>query len=91
MKTQFTSDSRGNVTIKYDDALRGCRVTREFFVRGSYVYESDDRGDKQVCFGLESRGPTLTAPDGKTKLIDVIRSEYRDMRSAERKELARNE
>ena len=74
-KTTITGDNSGNVTLAYDDAVFDERVTREFFTRGSYVYETTKSGDRQVCDRLQTRGSTLMHHD--RPLIDIIRREYR--------------
>ena len=87
-KTQIKQDGH-KVTISYDDAFMRERVTRSFFTRGAYVYEYDENGrHTQVCDRLETRGSTLHSPSDDAKLIDLIRSEYKAMRSAEKREKA---
>ena len=85
-KMQLTTDSMGRVTLSYD--AEGERVTREFTcpVDGGYVREGGDL--KQVCDGLDSRGSTLRS-DSIYTLADVIRREYRSMRSSEKREASR--
>ena len=86
MKTKFTTDCAGRVTVSYDDAITGNRVTREFTcpTDGGYVRERMSNGDwTQVCDGLAHRGNTLAAAS-REKLISLIRSEYRVMRRAEK-------
>ena len=88
-KTQITATGC-NVRISYDDAFTGDRVTRTFFTRGAYIYESCyDGKDRQVCDRLETRGSTLHAPRNGAPLLDVIRSEYKAMRSAEKRDALR--
>lgn len=87
-KTQITQTGR-TVTISYDDAFTQERVTREFFSNGAYIYEAGKNGSSwQVCDRLETKGSTLHAPKSDKKLIDIIRSEYKSMRAAEKSEKA---
>ena len=87
-KTQITQTGR-TVTISYDDALTGERHTREFFSNGAYIQEALENGaSRQVFDRLETKGSTLHAPKGNESLIDIIRSEYKSMRSAEKRENA---
>lgn len=87
-KMQLTRRAAGAVVIEYDDELRDTRVTREFFVRGRYVYEDMGNGlDRQVCDRLQNRGTTLISD--LDHLPDVIRREYRAMRRAEQTEARR--
>jgi hypothetical protein len=77
-KASFTQS--GPVVIAKYEAWTGDLVAREFFARGSYVYESTGRGERQVCARLSTRGETLRASE---PLIEIIRSEYRAMRRDE--------
>lgn len=92
MKTTFTTDSYGRVTIAYDEQLTGERITRTFTCQpqGGYVWEIGfrDGNRRQVCDQLSGGGNTLSA-GGIETLIKVIRREYRAMRAAEKREAAR--
>lgn len=92
-KTRFIADGN-EVTIEYDDAMTGERVTRTFFapynVNGHPMYvRVRDTAQRfpQVCAGLSSTGSTLMATP--ETLLAVIKREYRAMRAAERREEAR--
>jgi hypothetical protein len=86
MKTTITSDDQGYITISYDCAYTGERITRTFFcpINGGYVRESL-HDYPQVCEQLAHHGSTLTC-SSRGHLIDVIRREYRAMRRAEKRE-----
>lgn len=82
MKTIIT-EGNNSVTINYDDALSGERITRKFFSGGMYVKESDSaKRYPQVCERLSSTGSTLMATS--ETLAAVIRREYNAMRRAEK-------
>jgi len=85
MKTRFTTDCAGRVTISYDEAVTGYRLIREFVCPfgGGYVRERRGNDWQQVCAKLECRGPTLSC-ESRDKLIALIRAEYRAMRRAEK-------
>jgi hypothetical protein len=84
MRTKFTVHTSGAVTVEYDTAVFEERVERTFFKRGAYVYETTKNGNgAQVCDRLQSTGETLRAPSDESKLVDVIRAEYKAMRRAE--------
>lgn len=82
-RMRLTVTDYGSVVIRYWDDLRDSMVEREFSVPRltgtAYVRE----GDRQVCDGLASMGRTLLCT--AAQLPDVIRSEYRRMRRAERR------
>lgn len=87
MKTKFSKDSYGRVTVEYDCAFTGDRVSRTFTCaqEGGYVWELLKGGDRQqVCDRLGSRGSTLAAASIET-LPALIRGEYRAMRRAEKR------
>lgn len=87
-KMHLTRRAAGAVVVEYDDEMRDTRVTREFFVRGRYVYEDLGNGrDRQVCDRLQTRGSTLMSD--LDSLPAVIRREYRAMRRAEAADAAR--
>ena len=88
-KMQITTDIADNVTLSYDED--GERVTREFTCPrgGGYVHEERPNGSiKQVCGELSWSGSTLIAASRET-LPELIRREYRAMRSADKREAAR--
>lgn len=92
-KTRFIADGN-DVTIEYDDATSGERVTETYFVPHSvsgqpmYVRIRDKAGRyPQVCAGLASTGSTLSATP--QTLLSVIKREYKAMRAAERREESR--
>lgn len=84
MKTTFTTDSNGRVTVSYDSD--GERIARTFHcpLDGGYVIELVGHDWKQVCDRLSCFGSTLycTSP---AHLPAMIRREYRAMRRAEQK------
>lgn len=91
MRTRFTKDDAGRVTIAYDDELHwtgeAVRVERTFTCphEGGYVREYRKEGAwEQVCDKLESTGNTLSC-SSRDKLMDLIRAEYRAMRRAEKR------
>lgn len=86
MKTKFTVDETGNVTMSYDiECYDGTkRIDRVFTcsIDGGYVREYRNGEWKQVCDSLSNMGNTLTCAS-REKLISLIRREYRSMRRAE--------
>ena len=78
MKAKITTDAQGYVTLSFDHALSGERVTETFScpLDGGYVRDSKGR---QVCDALATTGSTLRC-SGRDNLINVIRREYRRMR-----------
>lgn len=86
MKASIKTDPvSGHVTLAFDDAYTGERITREFFcpTNGGYVREWDEkRLFPQVCHGLGRTGNTLVSPT-LSHLAGIIRLEYRAMRRAE--------
>lgn len=92
MKAVFDIDSVGRVTLSYDDAMTGERIVREFSCPpdGGYVIEfAKDGNTSQVCDRLAGMGSTLMAAN-RAALASKIRAEYRAMRSAERREAAKD-
>ena len=81
MKTVIRTNADKSVTIIYESAVAGCRVSRTFWVAapGRYVWE----GQKQVCEKLAGTGITLMA--SADELAAVIRREYKAMRRSEQK------
>lgn len=89
MKSKFSTDIAGRVTVEYDENWSGetVRVFRTFTCPqdGGYVRERMSNGNwEQVCDGLAGRGSTLTC-SGRDKLLDLIRAEYRAMRREEKR------
>lgn len=85
MRTKFSVDEKGRVTVEYDRySLDGVtRESRTFSCSedGGYVWELTFGGRFQVCDRLAGRGSTLYC-SSRDRLIDVIRREYRAMRRA---------
>lgn len=80
MRTVFTTDSNGRVTVTEDreDVYPG-EVTRETVTYecprdGGYVTYGPD--NRQICDSLFTRGATLRC-SSRANLIDLIRREYR--------------
>lgn len=91
MRATIRTDAQGNVTISYDDADSGERITTTYFVpmNGGYVRVRDDRQQyPQVCERLSGGGSTLMC-SSRGKLAEVIRREYRAMRRAEKRAASR--
>ena len=90
-KTTITANSNLSVTLKFIESGSDHLVTMEIWAPApgangmSYVRYN---GDKQLCNGLSGRGETLTYRAG-TPLIALVRSQYRAMRAAERRDMAR--
>lgn len=78
------------VTLEYTDEC-DVRQSRTFLSRGRYVWESIGfhGREQQVCDRLENRGNTLMIRETQN-LIDIIRREYRAMRSAEQRRARRD-
>ena len=89
MKAKFSTDAMGRVTVAYDmESWTGetVRVERVFTCPddGGYVREKMSNGDwRQVCEKLASMGSTLSCSN-RSRLLDLIRAEYRAMRRAEK-------
>lgn len=89
-RTKITEHDDRRVTITFMDRRRDQMVTMEIWAASpppsgwSYVRYSDGSGDRQLCDRLSSQGSTLTYYEG-TKLVDLVRREYRAMRSAEKR------
>lgn len=91
MKTTIKTDAQGYVTISYDDADSGERITTTYFcpLNGGYVRIRDAaQRYPQVCERLSGSGSTLMC-SSREKLAEVVRREYRAMRRAEKREAAR--
>lgn len=90
-KTTITAHDDRHVTLAFDDLLSGQRITMDIWAPvpreggSSYVRYN---GEKQLCYGLSSRGNTLSYSHG-TKLVDLVRREYRAMRRADKREADR--
>ena len=90
-KTTITAHDDRHVTIKFTTLDTDQEVEMDIWAPiprengSSYVRHN---GDKQLCAGLSSRGSTLTYSHG-TKMVDLVRREYRAMRAAEKRDLAR--
>lgn len=90
-KTTITAHDDRHVTIKFTTLDTDQEVSMDIWapIPGkmglSYVRYN---GDKQLCNGLSSRGETLSYREG-TKLVDLVRSEYKAMRATEKRDLAR--
>lgn len=90
-KTTITAHDDRHVTIKFTTLDTDQEVSMDIWapipgkLGSSYVRYN---GDKQLCNGLSSRGMTLTYSEG-TKLVDLVRREYKAMRAAEKHTLSR--
>ena len=82
MKTKFTLNPNGSVTIAYDDM--GESIVRDFYTGKSdglsYVY---DGHGKQICDRMRESGSTLMS--SRDALISTLRTEFRKMRADEKK------
>ena len=89
MKAKFSTDLMGRVTVAYDmESWTGetVRVERVFTCpeEGGYVREKRSNGSwEQVCDKLAGSGSTLSCSSW-SRLLDLIRAEYRAMRRAEK-------
>lgn len=88
MRARIT-DEDGRVFLSYDGE-DGQRITRRFFCDGhpsGYVYEvtlgwpGDGTNKRQVCHELACTGNTLYCD--ASRLVNLIRREYRAMRRSE--------
>ena len=90
-KTKITAHDDRHVTITFTTLDTDQAVQMDIWAPApgksgtSYVRYN---GDNQLCAGLSSRGETLSYCAG-TKLVDLVRREYRAMRSADKREIAR--
>lgn len=90
-KTTITAHDDRRVTLAFDDLLSGNRITMEIWAPApreggsSYIRYN---GDRQLCYGLSSTGGTMSYTAG-TKLVDIVRREYRAMRRADKREANR--
>ena len=86
-RTKIIENSPRSVTLSFTDLVTDQPITMEIWAPApgasgqSYIRYN---GDKQLCNGLSSRGETLSYRDG-TKLVDLVRQQYRSMRAAERR------
>jgi len=91
MKAKFTAADDRHVSLEYECAATGARLTRMFFCfsgRSSVREEVGPHGkNRLVCDRLGSYGEMLTM-NGNEPLVAVIRREYQAMRRAERAERA---
>lgn len=87
-KTTIRAVSDRNVKIAFDDSVTGERIEMDIWAPmpadGASTYVRYN-GDRQLCVGLNGSGSTLMYRDG-TKLVDLVRREYRAMRRAEQRE-----
>ena len=81
-RATFT-DNGNRVTLRYADDFYDELRTREFWISNASGNACVREGDRHVCQQLSYFGNTL-AVGPKERLIDVIRTEYRAMRAAER-------
>ena len=81
-RATFT-DNGDHVTLRYTDDYDDEVRTREFWIPNVSGNAHVREGDRQVCYQPSYYGNTLTVGQ-KERLIDVIRTEYRAMRAAER-------
>ncbi len=90
-KAKFTTHGASSVTVEYTDVITEERRERTFSRTGSYVYEliGPYGRERQVCDRLERLGNTLMCNRDRP-LIDVIRREYKSMRSKALREAAKN-
>ncbi len=90
-KATITAQDDRHVYLRFESSDTGDMIEMEIWapIPGasgwSYVRYN---GDKQLCNGLASMGETLSYKDG-TRLIDLVRREYKAMRAAERRDAAR--
>jgi len=90
-KTRITAQDERHVTITFTTLDTDQEVKMDIWApipsEGNFSYVRYN-GDRQLCAGLSSRGSTLTYAYG-AKLVDLVRREYRSMRAAEERDLAR--
>ena len=84
MKTKFSVNSDGTVTIQYQRKIDHDICVRTFMAQPERGYVREQFGSDwhQTCYKMMPYGATLTC-DKRADLIDVIRREYRAMRRAE--------
>jgi len=90
-KTTITAQDDRNVYLRFEDTDTGEMIELEIWApvaRDGFSSYVRYNGYKQLCGGLSSRGETLTYKVG-TKLIDLVRREYRAMRATEKREAGR--
>lgn len=82
MRTSITTDSQGNVVLKYLDQMTGAERQRTFGCPrdGGYVLEWIGGEWKQVCDGLAATGSTLRCTS-RADLAALIRRERRAQRA----------
>ncbi len=91
MRTKIIEHDERDVTLRYLSSYTDEVVEMHIWAprpgdSGMSYVRCD--GDKQLCAGLSSGGETLTYYAG-TRLVDLVRSEYRAMRRAEKRDSAR--
>jgi hypothetical protein len=90
-RTKITAHDDRRVTIAYTSLIDGETVQLDIWAPqpgpsgSSYVRFN---GNRQLCAGLSSGGHTLSYREG-TRLVDLVRKEYRAMRADEKREAAR--
>lgn len=89
-KTVIREIDARTVNIAFEDEM-GDRIEMHIWAPmpkaggSSYVrFRSHDGIERQLCERLSSRGSTLMYSDG-TRLVDLVRREYRAMRAAEKR------
>jgi hypothetical protein len=90
-RAKFDSWSDCGVDVEFDDDSWGRTIRRRYSFSapkdGGYVRELNS--NRQLCDHFADRGPTLLW-NGRGKLVDYIRAEYRRMRAADRRRAIRD-
>jgi hypothetical protein len=89
-RTTITAHNDRHVTIKFRRLVTDQEIEMDIWApiprEGGSIYVRYN-GDKQLCDRLRPFGSTLTYACG-TKLVDLVRREYRAMRAAEKRAMA---
>jgi hypothetical protein len=92
MKTKFTLNTNGSVTVESDNLFSGERDERTYFcpANGGYVRQNVGRNGNhaQVCEKLNHTGSTLSCSASGAPLLTLIRREYNARRRADLRILA---
>jgi hypothetical protein len=88
-RARFVSHDDNSCTVTYHDGLD--TITHELWAprSGGYVVDASTPERRQVCERLRRLGVTLTWSPASGPLVDLARREYRAMRRAEARDLAR--
>lgn len=86
MKTKFTLNNNGSVTVEYTDVYGNLIVQKFYTVKSagmSDVYYDDDLGNRKCLWRIGSRGQILRST--RHDLLATMRAEFRKLRAYNKK------